>query len=266
MSSTRRPPENDQRIAPQQPRTGGEGAARPRVRRGRAVGAVCAAVAAVLVAAALLAGPQLPAAQQAPAGAQGAQGQEQGAVGADASAANPSAQTSPAESAGTQAQGSAGEGAQQGGSAAQQGAGASAGSGSNGKGSGSVGSGEAGKAPAQPSGGSGSPAAQQITISFSVDASRAGSAYAAASVAERSLVLPQGASAYDALVAAGVAIGGNSTYVSSINGLAEKQGGPLSGWMYSVDGVFPQVSCGAFALEDGAVLVWAYTLDMGEDL
>ena len=104
-----------------------------------------------------------------------------------------------------------------------------------------------------------------ITVSIAFDGSRAGS-QDSASAAARSVTVKKGASVYDALVASGVSIAGDSTYVSSIGGLAEFQCGSGSGWMYSVDGVFPNVSCGKYTLNGGEEIVWAYTLDLGEDV
>lgn len=59
---------------------------------------------------------------------------------------------------------------------------------------------------------------------------------------------------------------GESVYVSSINGVAEFQNGPLSGWVYAVNGVKPNVGAGSYYLKPGDKLVWHYTLDLGEDI
>ena len=61
-------------------------------------------------------------------------------------------------------------------------------------------------------------------------------------------------------------MGGTSTYVSSINGLAEFDCGSGSGWMYSVDGVYPNKACGKYTLSGGERIVWVYTCDLGNDL
>ena len=55
-------------------------------------------------------------------------------------------------------------------------------------------------------------------------------------------------------------------YVSAINGLAEFDGGPLSGWMYSVNGSFPNYSSSLYNLKDGDTVSWLYTLDLGNDI
>lgn len=103
-----------------------------------------------------------------------------------------------------------------------------------------------------------------IAVQCSIDSSRA-SGYGA-SMGSGSVTLEEGATAYDALCAMGVSVGGNSTYVSSINGLAEKTNGAMSGWMYSVNGVFPNKACGKYVLSDGDVVEWVYTCNLGKDL
>ncbi len=105
----------------------------------------------------------------------------------------------------------------------------------------------------------------KITVTMSIDGSRAGD-QDSASMSARKISVKRGANVYDVLVASGVAITGDAVYVSSISGLAEFQCGGGSGWMYSVDGVFPNVSCGKYTLKGGEKIVWAYTLDVGEDL
>ena len=105
-----------------------------------------------------------------------------------------------------------------------------------------------------------------ITVSVSIDSSRAASAGYPASMGGGSVTLPAGSSVYDALAALGVSIGGSSSYVSSINGLAEFAVGNKSGWMYSVNGSFPGVGCGSYILSGGERIVWAYTTDLGNDL
>ncbi len=59
---------------------------------------------------------------------------------------------------------------------------------------------------------------------------------------------------------------GASLYVEEIDGLAEFDRGPLSGWMYSVNGVFPDISAGEYVLQLNDVLAWRYTTDLGKDL
>lgn len=58
----------------------------------------------------------------------------------------------------------------------------------------------------------------------------------------------------------------NSVYVEGINHLYEFSAGPLSGWMYKVNGVFPNYGCSQYKLKDGDVIEWHYTVDLGRDL
>jgi hypothetical protein len=59
---------------------------------------------------------------------------------------------------------------------------------------------------------------------------------------------------------------GATLYVEKIDGLAEFDRGPLSGWMYSVNGVFPNYSAGVYVLQPNDVLAWRYTTNGGEDI
>ncbi|WP_339252240.1 DUF4430 domain-containing protein [Sporosarcina sp. FSL W8-0480] len=59
---------------------------------------------------------------------------------------------------------------------------------------------------------------------------------------------------------------GAELYVKSIDGLGEFDNGPLSGWMYSVNGTFPDYSAGNYTLKNGDVIRWQYTTDLGKDL
>lgn len=47
-------------------------------------------------------------------------------------------------------------------------------------------------------------------------------------------------------------------YVSEIDGLAEFDKGPLSGWKYKVNGVYPSVGAGDYVLEPGDRVEWVY--------
>lgn len=72
----------------------------------------------------------------------------------------------------------------------------------------------------------------------------------------------KGATAYDALCATGLPVSTKSSqyglYVSAIGGLAEFEYGGKSGWMYSVNGSAPNVSCGKYVLKDGDTVSWYY--------
>lgn len=50
-----------------------------------------------------------------------------------------------------------------------------------------------------------------------------------------------------------------SYYVEGINHLYEFDCGQQSGWMYKVNGWFPNYGCSSYTLEEGDTIVWAYT-------
>ncbi|WP_424348842.1 DUF4430 domain-containing protein [Latilactobacillus sp. 5-91] len=58
---------------------------------------------------------------------------------------------------------------------------------------------------------------------------------------------------------------GASAYVKGINGLFEFDKGPQSGWLYRVNGVFSNQSCGVYHVKSGDVIDWLYTEDLGHD-
>jgi len=55
-------------------------------------------------------------------------------------------------------------------------------------------------------------------------------------------------------------------YIKGINNLYEFDGGPLSGWMYSVNEVNASYGCNEAKLKNGDVIEWNYTCDMGRDI
>jgi len=55
-------------------------------------------------------------------------------------------------------------------------------------------------------------------------------------------------------------------YVESIRGLAEFDEGPESGWMFRVNGVFPETAASNHTLRNGDRLEWLYSRDFGRDL
>ena len=58
----------------------------------------------------------------------------------------------------------------------------------------------------------------------------------------------------------------NSAYIEGINNLYEFDVGNLSGWMYQVNGWFPNYGCSRYQLKDGDVVEWVYTCDLGKDV
>lgn len=59
---------------------------------------------------------------------------------------------------------------------------------------------------------------------------------------------------------------GGSAYVEGINNLYEFDGGRWSGWMYCVNGWYPNYGAGAYVLKGGDVIEWNYTCNLGKDL
>ena len=57
-----------------------------------------------------------------------------------------------------------------------------------------------------------------------------------------------------------------SAYIAGLNFLYEYDYGELSGWMYRVNGEFPDVGCESCYVSDGDVIEWLYTTDIGRDL
>lgn len=58
----------------------------------------------------------------------------------------------------------------------------------------------------------------------------------------------------------------NSAYIEGINNLYEFDCGELSGWMYKVNDWFPNYGCSRYRLQDGDVVEWVYTCDLGRDV
>ncbi|RKD22105.1 hypothetical protein BEP19_13520 [Ammoniphilus oxalaticus] len=58
----------------------------------------------------------------------------------------------------------------------------------------------------------------------------------------------------------------NSHYIEGINNIYEFDCGELSGWMYKVNGWFPNYGASRYYLKDGDVIDWVYTCDLGRDI
>lgn len=58
----------------------------------------------------------------------------------------------------------------------------------------------------------------------------------------------------------------NSAYIEGIHNLYEFDCGELSGWMYKVNGWFPNYGCSRYQLKAGDVVEWVYTCDLGKDV
>lgn len=58
----------------------------------------------------------------------------------------------------------------------------------------------------------------------------------------------------------------NSNYIEGIHNLYEFDCGNDSGWMYEVNGWYPNYGCSRYVLKDGDDIQWHYTCDLGRDL
>ena len=58
----------------------------------------------------------------------------------------------------------------------------------------------------------------------------------------------------------------DSVYIEGIGNIYEFDCGPQSGWMFSVNGIYPGLGCSAYTLADGDVILFNYTCDLGADL
>ena len=57
-----------------------------------------------------------------------------------------------------------------------------------------------------------------------------------------------------------------SAYIEGIYNLYEFDCGEVSGWMYSVNGWYPNYGCSGYALKPGDVVEWRFTCNGGEDI
>ena len=60
--------------------------------------------------------------------------------------------------------------------------------------------------------------------------------------------------------------GYDSYYIRGIHQIYEKDCGTQSGWMYSINGTFPNYGCSQYKVRDGDIIKFMYTCDLGEDL
>lgn len=97
-----------------------------------------------------------------------------------------------------------------------------------------------------------------ITVTVSVTSSAVGNPVSSGGT----FTFNKGATAYDALCALGLSVNAHGssygTYVAAIGGLAEKEHGGMSGWMYSVNGAKPNMACSNYVLSNGDSVVWYY--------
>ncbi len=97
-----------------------------------------------------------------------------------------------------------------------------------------------------------------VTVTVSVTSSAVGNPVSSGGT----FTFNEGATVYDALCALGLSVNAHGssygTYVAAIGGLAEKQYGGTSGWMYSVNGATPMTACSNYVLSNGDNVVWYY--------
>lgn len=97
-----------------------------------------------------------------------------------------------------------------------------------------------------------------VTVTVSVTSSAVGNPVSSGGT----FTFNEGATVYDALCALGLSVNAHGssygTYVAAIGGLAEKEHGGTSGWMYSVNGVTPNTACSNYVLKNGDNVVWYY--------
>jgi len=55
-------------------------------------------------------------------------------------------------------------------------------------------------------------------------------------------------------------------YIAAISNIYEKAYNSKSGWVYLINGTQPGIGCGTQELKAGDELVWAYSLNLGNDL
>lgn len=105
---------------------------------------------------------------------------------------------------------------------------------------------------------SGSQESGYVTVTVSVTSSAVGNPVSSGGT----FTFNEGATVYDALCALGLSVNAHGssygTYVAAIGGLAEKQYGGTSGWMYSVNGTTPMTACSNYVLSNGDNVVWYY--------
>ncbi|MEQ3028748.1 DUF4430 domain-containing protein [Collinsella sp. CLA-ER-H6] len=104
----------------------------------------------------------------------------------------------------------------------------------------------------------GSQESNYVTVTVSVTSSAVGNPVSSVGT----FTFNEGTTVYDALCALGLSVNAHGssygTYVSAIGGLAEKQYGGTSGWMYSVNGTTPMTACSNYVLSNGDNVVWYY--------
>ena len=81
---------------------------------------------------------------------------------------------------------------------------------------------------------------------------------------EKKMEFEEGDTVMDVLKRTGVDIDVSKGYVAGIDGLYEFDCGKNSGWMYRVNGKFPNYMAGKCKLHDGDKVEWLYTCVRGD--
>ena len=92
----------------------------------------------------------------------------------------------------------------------------------------------------------------------------------------QSVAFKEGESAFDLLKSQTKALGihldfsltplYNTAYIKGIGNIYEFDCGPLSGWLYKVNGQSSNVGSSQYKLKNGDVIEWKYTCDLGRDV
>lgn len=103
----------------------------------------------------------------------------------------------------------------------------------------------------------------QVAVTVEIDATAGEGELTTAEVE-----VPEGASAYDALVATGADVNASDSeygmYVQGINGLAGGDFGAMSGWMLEVNGEMAEVAGSELEVAEGDVVTWLYVTEFTE--
>ena len=121
--------------------------------------------------------------------------------------------------------------------------------------------GGASSAPSQGGSSGGSERPATVSVRVSVESSSVGNPVSSSG----SFTFEQGATVYDALCALGLSVNAQSSqfgvYVAAIGGLAEKEYGGTSGWVFTVNGGRVNTSASSCRLSDGDVVRWSYVTE-----
>ena len=121
--------------------------------------------------------------------------------------------------------------------------------------------GGASSAPSQGGSSGGSERPATVSVRVSVESSSVGNPVSSSG----SFTFEQGATVYDALCALGLSVNAQSSqfgvYVAAIGGLAEKEYGGTSGWVFTVNGGRVNTSASSYRLSDGDVVRWSYVTE-----